>query len=186
LVLVLHWDRYYTIATLPTGATDFRTYSIYFHQGFWISDCDASLITEANPWHKLSFEHHPNNLSSHLTIAGTQQVLRTQRPEQGWPRMLLPDIYHAPEGSWAADGSQYGGLTGELPILLALIVFSVSKNNAEVVISNCFSQNEFQVHNQNNGRVNERGMVVRVWTCPGRTADELKAFEDGNLGNYFN
>jgi len=174
------------IITLPTGAIHFSTYSIYYHQGFWISDCDASRSTEANPWRKLSFEHHPTKLSSHLTIAGTQHTLRTQRPEQRWPRMLLPDIYHAPESSWAADGSSYGGLTGELPILLALIVFSVSKNNAETVIHNCVSQGEFQVHSENNGRVNERGLVVRVWTCPGQTADELNGFEDGNFGNYYN
>ncbi|KAF2801756.1 uncharacterized protein BDZ99DRAFT_469493 [Mytilinidion resinicola] len=179
-----------TITEPPSGAIHFKTYSIYYNHGFWISDCDASLTNQAaNNWHKLTFDHHETDYSSHLTFAGTQQILRTQRENQPWPSMLLPDIYHAPR-PWAHDTTEYGGLTGELPILLALIVFSISKVHAAYCVTHCFANQEFKVHSYPNGRVPERGLVVRVWTCPyqGRTSTikDLEGFENGDYGKYFN
>jgi len=142
-----------TSSKLPEGSIPFKTYSFYYDQVFWISDSDAAQTTvEANAWRRLCFDHYDEDYSSGLTIAGEHLTLRTQRRNQIWPRVLLPNIYHAPPISFSNNScTQYGGLTGELPILLALIAFSISKNHAASAINSCFAEGRFRVHGSPNG-----------------------------------
>jgi hypothetical protein len=142
-----------TSSELPEGSVPFKTYSFYYDQVFWVSDSDATRPTvAANAWRRLCFDHCDDDFSSGLTIAGEHSTLRTQRGNQTWPRVLLPNIYHASPTSFTRDSyTQYGGLTGELPILLALLAFSTSKTHAASAINYCFAEGEFRVHNFPNG-----------------------------------
>ncbi|KAF2492289.1 hypothetical protein BU16DRAFT_445510, partial [Lophium mytilinum] len=136
------------IAGPPQGSVHFKTYSMYYDAGFWISASDASRPDiEAKPWRRVSFEWDKATYASHLAHAGDCSTLRTQRPGQDWPRNLLPNIYHAPSNCWTADThNQYGGLVGELPILLGLIAFSISISYADYAISTCFSKGSYKTH----------------------------------------
>jgi hypothetical protein len=57
--------------------------------------------------------------------------------------MLLPDIYHAPART---QDQNYGGLTGELPILLALIALSMPPSYLPQILPNMFAGGAWQVH----------------------------------------
>jgi hypothetical protein len=88
--------------------------------------------TKVGTFYRLTMRTRMNGqqtYSSYITNAGEHNRLRTQRSNQTWPKMLLPKHYHAPEPSRTSDEyHQYGGLTGELPLFLALIAFSVDAN----------------------------------------------------------
>jgi hypothetical protein len=70
-------------------------------------------------------------------------MLRVQRRDQAWPRLLLPDIYHTPT---LTPHQQYGGLTGELPIFLALIAFSTSRDWLPNVLPTVFQNGAWVLH----------------------------------------
>lgn len=120
-------ERIYRVDSPPQGSLGYKRFSVYYGggYGFWVLKGDALNPSDEATWHPLRFEHSPINYSSYLTPAGTESILRVQRTDQQWPRMLLPDIYHT---SVRSETSSYGGLTGELPIFLALIAFSTSKD----------------------------------------------------------
>jgi hypothetical protein len=162
----------YQVAYLPDNCPHFKTFSVYHHKGiFWASKCDATAVQvgdgdddtadqdsedapegEDEGWHLLSFDYEDEDdvqqsYSSHVTNAGEHDRLRTQRPNQTWPKMLLPMHYHAPESSRTKDEHhQYGGLTGELPLLLALIAFSVDPNYVHQVLQACFQNERWMTH----------------------------------------
>ena len=119
------------IAYLPDNCPHFKTFSVYYYKDiFWASKCDATEVQvgdgdddtgdqnlEDAPegWHLLSFNYKDwddgqQAYSSYVTNAGEHSRLRTQRPDQSWPKMLLPEHYHAPESSRTVY-PQYGGLT---------------------------------------------------------------------------
>jgi hypothetical protein len=104
---------------------------------------DVAAPPEGETWHPLRFDHNPHDYSSFLTNAGQQTMLRVQRNDQAWPRLLLPDIYHTPT---LTQHRQYGGLTGELPIFLALIAFSTSRDWLPNVLPNVFSGGAWVPH----------------------------------------
>ena len=76
------------------------------------------------------------------------QTLRMQRSDQLWPRLLLPDIYHAHHIMADERYLGYGGLKGDLPVLLALIAFSTSREQLRHVLPNIFIGGAWQTHNQ--------------------------------------
>lgn len=198
------------VAYLPGNCPHFKTFSVYHHKGiFWASKCDATTVQvgdgdegdqnledalegEGEGWHHLSFDYEDEDAeqqtySSHVTNAGQHGRLRTQRPDQTWPKMLLPEHYHAPESSrTSAEYHQYGGLTGELPLFLALIAFSVDANLVHWALPACFQNEKWRTHNANHVRQDGRGMVVRVYCVPGGDATELMNYENGVWGKYFN
>ncbi|OCK80610.1 hypothetical protein K432DRAFT_39937 [Lepidopterella palustris CBS 459.81] len=170
----------------PRTCAHYKTYSIYYDQGFWVFNGDVVQGKEGEAWHRLSFTHDETDYSSYLTNAGEHHTLRTQRFDQRWPQMLLPDIYHIP-AHLRIDSPQYGGLNGELPIFLALIAFSIHPNHVGWALANCFKNGSWLVHQYSNGRESKRGMVVRVWACPPDSlGDDLAELEAGHWGNYFN
>ena len=161
------------VAYLPDNCPHFKTFSVYHHKGiFWASRCDATAVQvgdgdhdtayqdpgdvpegEDEGWHLLSFdyedeENEQQTYSSYITNAGQHNRLRTQRSNQTWPRMLLPNHYHAPEPSRTNDEYlQYGGLTGELPLFLALIAFSVDADFVGWALHTCFREQSWRTHN---------------------------------------
>lgn len=138
-------QRIYTVPHLPADATLYKRFSVYFGggYGFWVLRGDATSPPEGENWHPLRFEHSDQDYSSFLTNAGDQPILRVQRSDQQWPRMLLPDIYHTPVRTVS---QQYGGLTGELPIFLALIAFSTSREWLPNVLPTVFTGGAWGVH----------------------------------------
>lgn len=119
-------QRIYPINERPRESAHYKTFSVYFHggYGFWVLRGDALSPIPGEHWQPLRFDHSDTDYSSFLTNAGEHSTLRVQRLEQRWQSMLLPDIYHT---SIMTDHRQYGGLTGELPILLALIALSTKR-----------------------------------------------------------
>lgn len=207
------------VPDLPEGSEEYKTYSLYYDEGnFWIFEGDASAVLIAlgdynseentadgagSDWHHLSFEHEERLCTSYLTNAGEHSRLRVQRPDQTWPQMLLPEQFHAP-ADCLTTYQRYGGLTGELPIFLGLIAFSIRTNAVGYAFQICFREGAWNTHNFPHGRkcpalfllsfahtvfyigVDRRGMVVRVWSPPGAEPTDLEHFEIGLLGKYFN
>lgn len=183
---------------LPKECYPFKTFSVYYDDGtFWITRGDASTqligagdsnkesgTGHGEDWRRLTFEHDGPTYASHLTNAGTNPRLRTQRPDQDWPRMLLPEQYHALP-SFHTAYRQYGGLAGELPLFLALMAFSADVSYVGWVFHACFINGIWGTHHETHGRIDKRGMVVRVYCAPDRGEDELRAFENGQYGKYF-
>jgi hypothetical protein len=63
--------------------------------------------------------------------------------------MLLPDIYQVPP---TPTPEGYGGLKGELPLLLALIAFSMSKKDLQKYLNRMYEGGRWQVHGLPHGR----------------------------------
>jgi hypothetical protein len=57
--------------------------------------------------------------------------------------MLLPDIYHT---TVRTGDTRYGGIIGELPIFLALIAFSTSREYLPNVLPRVFNGGSWIVH----------------------------------------
>jgi len=170
--------------------------------GFWVLSGDATTNTDA-PWRPLTFEHDNHNYSSYLTNAGNAGRLRCQRPEQQWPRMLLPDIYQSQP---MPTDQRYGGLKGDLAILLALIALSMGRENLQHYLPSMFTNQRWQVHGLPHGRrsaftplevtlikigQHQRGVVVYIYTCPptwpaNSTSNELHLYENGQYMPYYN
>ncbi|ORX97454.1 hypothetical protein BCR34DRAFT_496876, partial [Clohesyomyces aquaticus] len=184
------------LSNLPRGAIHHETYSMYFSggAGFWVLKGDATDPGREQSWQPLRFEWDETKFSSSLTEAGEQATLRVQRSDQVWPKMLLPDIYHA--SGPRTPYSQYGWLGGELGILLALAAFSVKVDYLASVLPTMFQDGEWKIHPYENGRnvgTNQRGLVVFVYTCPDGVTDtapessrtDLEEYEHGVWGPYY-
>ena len=105
----------------------------------------ASTIPSSNPtWARLRFHHFraPHSYRSFASPYGTQIRMQTQRPDQRWARRLLPEAYWAPNKSWTHVHGR-GGLVGELPLLLALVAFSVPGACLDMVMTRCFAGGEW-------------------------------------------
>lgn len=92
-------------------------------------------------WARLRFQHLParHAFRSFATPEGTAIRLQTQRPDQAWwARRLLPEAYWAPNKAWT-HVQEKGGLVGELPLLMALVAFSVPTLYLETVFTECFA-----------------------------------------------
>jgi hypothetical protein len=62
--------------------------------------------------------------------------LNTQRPDQGWVNELLTDRYHAEHHRRTHD-PLYGGLNGDITILIGLVAFSVPDEKIEWALKHC-------------------------------------------------
>ncbi|KAF2191808.1 hypothetical protein K469DRAFT_804780 [Zopfia rhizophila CBS 207.26] len=181
-------QQIYSLPQFPPGCALYKVFSVYYSEGhgFWVLRGDATNPPASETWHPLSFDHEGHEYSSFLTNAGQQPTLYCQRADQHWPRMLLPDIYH----SRVPTTGTYGGLIGELPIFLALVAFSVARQLVPQILQQLFIGGAWITHNYPHGRLNQRGVVVYVYTCPsnydgGSSEHDLDAFEKGNLGKYY-
>ncbi|KAF2851862.1 hypothetical protein T440DRAFT_46162 [Plenodomus tracheiphilus IPT5] len=182
-------SRFYRIDAPPIGSTEYSTFSLYYGggHGFWVLKGSAINPPRHDDWHALKFDHSPSDYSSFLTNAGQQDTLRCQRSDQTWPQMLLPDIYRTTS---ITQHQQYGGLTGELPILLGLMAHTTTRDSLPIAIPYMFQNQTWQEHMFQYQRTENRGVIVTVYTCPeswagGSTMNDLIAYERGDFGKYF-
>lgn len=185
----------------PPNALLYKTYSVYYvgGAGFYILRGDARNPPNDDVFHKLQFGrlHNDNNddFSSYLTNAGQYCTLRVQPRDPRWARMLLPTIYHSHQPTSSAD---YGGLIGELPIFLALMAFTTSRELVSSVLPHMFIGGSWvQEHPWQMQQMDRRGLVVSVYTCPPgylatpqqtwvmSTQQDLQNYEAGVYGKYF-
>ncbi|KAI9712330.1 MAG: hypothetical protein M1820_001543 [Bogoriella megaspora] len=162
--------------SIPPDAVHFKTFTVYYdYQTFWMvpydaltyqvndgiedlsgSDSDSSdEDDETNfvDWQLLTFDSAPNDhtFTSYVTCAGPLQQLVLQRTDQSWARRLFPERYHSPN-MYTAEQQQYGGLVGELPLLLALIAFSAHPENLVAAFQQCMTGPRWGTHNFSRGR----------------------------------
>ncbi|PVI04364.1 hypothetical protein DM02DRAFT_651753 [Periconia macrospinosa] len=177
----------------PAGSQHFKTFSMFYSTGygFWVLKGDAtnprSLAAEA--WHPLRFDYEDTDVDTYVTNAGTKFCLNWTRPDQRWPRLLFPDIYH--NFSMRTPNTQYGGLRGELPVFLALIAFSMAPGLLAPMLPQMFTNGSWRVHGYAPGRIDRRGVVVYVYTAPSSwapnsTLNELLRYEHGEYNPYYN
>ncbi|KAF2497147.1 hypothetical protein BU16DRAFT_350522 [Lophium mytilinum] len=192
--------------------THFKTYSVYFQENdFYVANGDATRSQvgdgkapqseteedseeedEEKPkppfiidgWFRMSFTYCQNYVS-HVCYDGEQRKLCFQHAQQDWVRMLFPPAYHA--DILSQPGTHYGGLTGDLPLFLALIMFSVQENLGHWALTSLFQGGSWTPHTQPHGRGDRRGMVVSVWAWPPTTTTptHLAQLENGVFGKFF-
>ncbi|KAF9737347.1 hypothetical protein PMIN06_001526 [Paraphaeosphaeria minitans] len=176
------------ITAPPQESSHFQTFSVFYCDafGFWVLRGDATSPPAAEAWHPLSFDWE-DDYSAYLTNAGQHHTLRVQRGDQTWPQMLLPTTNQARP---VTTHQTYGGLKGDLAIFLALIALSMDRPNLPYMLPRMFSQGAWAIHQGSHGRLNQRGVVVYVYTVPPSwdtksSAKELKRYQEGVYGKYY-
>lgn len=114
---------------------------------------------------------------------------------------VTPDIYQTHP---ATTYSTYGGFKGDLWLFLALIAFSMSQKNLRQYLLLMSLEGLWQIHGLPRGLkyivthisspwvlihvqgTRQRGVVVHVYACPGTTMEELRQYENGAYGKYYN
>ena len=83
-----------------------------------------------------------NTYTSSVTARGEHPNLRLQGRDQPWVEQLIPERYFAAPNYrvLAARPHNFGGMTGELPIMIALIAFSVRSNQVHAALTHCIRQ----------------------------------------------
>jgi hypothetical protein len=119
--------RIYEVNQRPPETQLYKTYSVYYigGVGFSVLKGDARKPPIEETWHPLQFAFHKDaSFSSYLTNAGQAQTIRFQPQDRRWADLLLPSVNHSAD---TATSPAYGGLVGELPLFLALMAFSTSR-----------------------------------------------------------
>lgn len=86
---------------------------------------------ERDTWAPLTFSSADNDEYPYMSFAGRRQGNRrllTQRPDQLWAEQLLPDRYQAAQENRTGHRN-YGGLVGDLPLLIGLMAMTVPAQN---------------------------------------------------------
>jgi hypothetical protein len=132
------------------GEAAYKIFSTIYSDGHGLHVLrgDATNPPQSETWHDLSFDWNETTLSSAVTNAGGSRSLRVHNPNSRWPPMLLPDIYHGPEYA----GTHYGGLTGDLPIFLALVALSMRPERLSTQLPKMMVEGEWVEHNRSHGR----------------------------------
>jgi hypothetical protein len=132
------------------GEAAYKIFSTIYSDGHGLHVLrgDATNPPQSETWHDLSFDWDETTLSSAVTNAGGSRSLRVHNPNSRWPPMLLPDIYHGPEYA----GTHYGGLTGDLPIFLALVALSMRPERLSTQLPKMMVEGEWVEHNRSHGR----------------------------------
>lgn len=166
----------------PEGVTHYKTFSMFFSGGlgFYVLRGNATNPPRDEAWHALCFDYNPDDYSSFVCNAGDHATMRVHNPGSAWQKMLLPSIYHGPEYQGP------GGLTGDLPIFLGLVAFSMRDNKMSSMLPALVQNGQWQAHDLPNGQIDRRGVVVSVYAY-NRNDDELEKYEEGNshYGKYY-
>lgn len=135
--------------SLPHPLNHFKTYTVFYSggRGFWVLYGDGTNPPQDQAWHPLRFDNTATDKTSYLTQTGNGDTLRCHRSDQLWAHMLLPNIYHGPR----TQNLNHGGLTGELPIFLALIAMSMEPTNLQSWLTSMFTGQRWQTHSLPNG-----------------------------------
>ncbi|KAH7396284.1 hypothetical protein BKA66DRAFT_566782 [Pyrenochaeta sp. MPI-SDFR-AT-0127] len=165
---------------LPPGRRPYSTYSVFYSGGFgfWVMEGDATNPSNEATWQPLRFDHDATNgYSSYLCNAAENRTISCRRLDQQWLKMLLPDIYF--DTSPVTPHGQYGALKGELAIFLALVAFAMQPEQVPIVLPVMYQNRRWQSYQMPPGRVDRRGVVVYVYSCPPGTREDLKTYENG-------
>ena len=93
-------------------------------------------------WSELAFTWYPRNGAavSHATSRGySGPTLQVRWPDRGQIQELLPNIYHADATRTVQEGQ--GGMTGEIAILVALVIYSVPRDRVDAALRHCLRAN---------------------------------------------
>ena len=175
-------EAVFAIASLPTESLHYKTSSVYYHsEHFWVVPYDATIyqvhdgdeenisdsdqddydddIDYENPvsdWAELSFNavDGDDTYTSYVTCRGKYHRLLVQRTDQRWAQKLFPDRFHSHEELFPPRyvGRDYGGLVGELPLLLALIAFSVRPSEVPDTLAQCMNGHRWDCTQPTRGR----------------------------------
>ncbi|KAH7071411.1 hypothetical protein BKA63DRAFT_72403 [Paraphoma chrysanthemicola] len=167
----------------PAGSRPYKVFSTMYGDGhgFWILRGDATAPTGSEDFRQLWFNWDEQDLSSSISNVGQQRTLRVQNSSTGWPRMLLPDIYHGPQ----YDAPNYGGLTGDLPVFLGLLALSMKPERLLTELPRLMKNGGWGEHHRHHGRTHKRGVIVKVYAYNNNDL-ELEDLEEGRLGKYYN
>ncbi|KAL9091254.1 MAG: hypothetical protein Q9165_004888 [Trypethelium subeluteriae] len=108
-------------------------------------------------WQQLGFrseddDDYANDYTSYVTCAGEKPRLLLQKETQQWARELFPERYYAEvQRTIAANHRnqhpEWGGLIGELSLILALIAFSVREDEVAQAVQHCVrGSNRWRIH----------------------------------------
>ena len=116
------------------------------------NESDDSDDRSTEDWLPLRFRWNvpgDNTNTSYATTRALNNNLEYQRADQASLRQILPDRYFArPENR--RERFPFGGLIGELPILIALITLSVRPDYVDAALRHCL-QRTYQAHNRPGG-----------------------------------
>ncbi|KIW68116.1 hypothetical protein PV04_04083 [Phialophora macrospora] len=150
-------------------------------------DCtDTDLRAEPIRWRRLSFGSCANRPGTALVGYHKERYALHMPGPNHWFEDLLPDVYKPEE----CDGPTCT-LAGDLSILVGLIAFSSPPAYAADAVGESFrperDSTRFQPHGlPKSERHKTRGMVITIgFEPPFVTADDLKAWEDGDHGAIF-
>lgn len=133
---------------------EYRTTSIYYdHSRFWVLPGDAtSLAAPTEEWGSIGFDWNRNlgRWCSYIERNGEKTELQLQRNDQEWVKKLLPRDYRA---ATVLNDPRYGGLIGDLTLILGLVAFSVPYGNVAGALSHCLRDNRWRgpVNNNHGG-----------------------------------
>lgn len=157
-------------------------------------DEEANGSRRTRNWRELSFNWlgTGRNYSSSATFEAPGVRLDYQRVNEPWVRELIPPRYYAPTARRISTAPPWCGLTGELPILIALIAFSVRQDQVDRVLRHSIQTN-YRAHGLTPGQgcrfedkglndyadlyglgTQQRGLVVRVY-CEARSGPDHRA-----------
>lgn len=125
-------------------------------------DEDEDFDPTVEDWAFVAFQHDIdplNGYASYIMRRGDRQKLRVQRPSQRWAHTLLPRHFHAEQGT-PDNYPQYGGMIGELNIIIGLFAFSVRSNRVEDTLTYCMHNGQFRGPNIDNDHIG-RGCKYR-------------------------
>ncbi|KAF2437041.1 hypothetical protein EJ08DRAFT_11110 [Tothia fuscella] len=199
-------------------AAPFKTISMYHdHDFFWMVPYDATALPVGNglqdeiepdsdedaegdsdeepdrnavDWTVLYFLWRNVDWASEVSFTGNQQRLKTQRPDQHWANELLPSRNQATNES-RTDDIRYGGLFGDLGILLGLVALSVKPSHVDAAMRRVVkgvtgdgAAAGWRRHNlAHHPRTDRRGVLIKIWTYPPySTPQTLMDMEAGRLG----
>ena len=195
------------VDSIPATALPDKTFSIYYERAvIWNVDYDATsqkvhdgretsaaegaaaegeLDVEVSDdeelrddWAPITFSH----LQDYISYIGRrldQLRLCIQRPNQIWAQHILPDPYTAQEVR-----QSYGGLIGELPLLIGLMALAIPEEHVQGHIPRA-TGNPWQVPNfaRSAGWQDKRGLVVRTYADPPQSSlEDLREYENGVHG----
>ena len=89
------------------------------------SDAESELNrdrTFPDDWAAMSFKHRADDYASYAGRRLEKRRIRVSRRNQIWEQQILTDCYTAQE---PASDSRFGGLVGELPLLIGLMALAV-------------------------------------------------------------
>jgi hypothetical protein len=113
------------------------------HRVYGGSDSSESDFEESSweDWTELTFQWlDPSQTIGGVSLASLRNAenqLFTQRADQKALLELIPPRYHAEQRRWT-ENTAYGGLIGELPILIALVAYSVPPKQVRSRMPDCF------------------------------------------------